>query len=304
MALTQVLVAAGAALTVWYLAQLVATVIVRRGLTPLELAAAQMEEDRRLQRRAPLAERISRKLRDHGWDGDLRLLGYLAVVLWMAASLLVSVVVGTGPVAVVVGGLAVGVGAFLVSTRLRFRRKQAFDRQLLRMFTMLAAQIEAGSGPQHALEIILGGLDDPLRTEMRAVLDEAATNRDLVSATRRLAQRYPSRAMDLYLASLEMTQEMGVPIAPALRRAAEILSGDFELIAEAKAELAQQRGEFYGVFIIICLIALMTLRGLPGGVGAVFTNPIALGVFGFAAGNMALGAWRASRAIRSAQEEL
>ena len=205
-----------------------------------------------------------------------------------------------------VAGLILGLPAALlsvtiISRRAERKRRERFSVQLLQAFSLLAGQLEAGFGVNRALELILPSIQDPLHAELEQVLLTSVGSKPLVEAMRDLSDRFPSRAMSMFVTALELYRVHQASLAPVLRQAANMLQRNHELAAEAIAELAQTKAEFYGVASIVAFIAALTM--LTQGAKA-FGTPVGVGVLLVAGVLFGTGLWRAQRLFRRTRDEL
>ncbi len=193
------------------------------------------------------------------------------------------------------------VAAFLMLSRIVAAREAQFGRQLLQLLRLVSGELETGSNPQQALEHAVGAVDDPLRTELIAVLDAAKVSNDLVGEVERLRDRYPSRAVTLLITALEIDRDLGAAIQQPLARAAESLEKDFELEEAAMAEAATVKAEFHAVFIGIGAIgAMVFLTQGADARSAVLTNMFAVGLLLLGVANYLFGFVRVNRMLKKA----
>lgn len=244
---------------VFFLSQAVLSVVQRKEAGRIAVLNAVVAERQRLAERPKLNQRILYAAAARGYTGTLGPLMLAGSGIYLLLTVVLSLL--NPPIFVVIlgaiGGTALivwGVGGWAAG-----KRKAMFDRQLLEMLSMLAGQLESGVSIQKGLERVAMGSEEPLRGEMLTALQQTAVDRDLVGAMQRLSYRYPSRAFDLFVATLEIDRDIGAPIEPALREAAEILERDFALNEETRAETGQVRAEFYGIVGVMAFIVFLTI---------------------------------------------
>lgn len=256
-----------------------------RSLTAIERANALIEEAKRKDAKPGLKQRLENELVRRGWKGDLALVLGGVTMLYVLISLVLRLF-GLGGIAGAVVGLPISVGVVLMGLgSATTRRRRAFNHQLLQALTLLAGQIEGGNGPRRALELIIPSLQDPLRSELIGVMDATVASKNLVGALKDLLVRYPSRALSMFISALEIDEATGGRIEPALRQAADTLQRDFELSAEALAELSQTKAEFIVVVGIIGMVAVSMVTGGDATTKATYTTPVAIAVL------LGLAAW-------------
>lgn len=272
-----------------------------RSMSQLEATRVEVEAARARSERQSLAARLMGKVHALGYDGDLFpfAAGMAFCYLAVAAALAMT---GIGYTIAYLAALPVsGAGVALLVRYASSRRRKRFNAQLVEMLELVAGQIEGGTGSQRALALVVPNMAEPLRSEMSAVLDTEMVTRDLIGAMRSLEERYPSRAFSLFISALEIDRADGHAIGPALRQAAQLLNDDFQLRAEAVAEVAQQRGEFLVILAVLGgLAAYMMLSGDQTRVEA-YTSPIGLGALGLSGANVAFGVYRMLTMLRKLQ---
>lgn len=254
---------------------------------------AKREEDKKV----PLKDRLQAELVKQGLGESLYPLysGFFLMYLAVAAPMtLLGVPNFLGLLIAIPLSAVVAWGGVKFYAR---RKRSKFNKQLVDLFDMVLGQIKAGTGAERALQIVVPQLPDPLKEEMLLTLAAGRAGRDLVGSMRELAKRYPSRAMEMFIAALEIDRAEGQAIAPALEQASDLLKKDFALSSEANAEISQTKYEFYAVAAIIGTIGLymIFLTDYDGG------NPYftfgGLIVVALAIGNIALGTWRFNRFV-------
>lgn len=272
-----------------------------KNATNIQRANARIEEARRRDERGRLRDRLTLALARRGYQGELTPAVIAAGYLYVLCALLLRLV-GVGGLVGALGALPVAtLAAFGILGQLAARRRRLFRRQLLQALTLLAGQIEAGSGPQRALEQIIPSLQDPLGAELAGVMNATVASKDLVGAMRDLYTRYPSRAFAMFVAALEIDKMQGGSLAPALRQAADILDREFSLGEETRAEISQTRGEFFAMLGILALIAVSMIAGGDETAKAAYRSP--LGLIGIVGGGAwaGLGVWMMLRLLNKAK---
>jgi len=179
-----------------------------------------------------------------------------------------------------------------------------FNKQLMQALDLFAAQLKSGLSSVRAMEQVLPSLPQPLRGELAVALERYRTGALLGDSLAEVYDLYPSRAMQMLVVSVRIDEERGGRMADALEQAAENVRRDFELGAEAQAELAQERGQFYGIVGILGFFTYFTIgRADPAAREAYMTMP-GLGVLAVAVGNAAFGIIRTLRVFAKAKGDL
>jgi tight adherence protein B len=287
-------VVAGAA--VFFLGQVVRSLLVRRNLSKIEIAYLSREEARRKTgNRASFTERLRDRLARMGYDTTLGPVVVAVGVIYLLASLAVRLV-GFGGIVPFLLSLPITAGVTWIAVlRAAARRRAAFDRQLMSVLNQVSDQLLAGYVPQRAFETVVATVGEPLHSEMSAALAAAATNRDLVGELRLLAVRYPSRAFDLLIAALEVNEELGGSLEPSLRQSAGILASGFELAEEAKAEVSQAKAEYYGILVVLSIIAFAVYRANTEAINEALSSFVGVLILGAALAWAGVGVFVAQR---------
>ena len=160
---------------------------------------------------------------------------------------------------------------------------------------IIAAQIEAGDSINRALDKTVLMVEDPLRREFAAALAQMVGTTTLTTALRSVAVTYPSRAMDLFLAALEIDETMGAKLAPTLRQAQTTLERQFDLAAEATAEISQAKAEFFGITIVMALVAFGMFTSSEGIAREAYASPLGIAVLTGVVANYVFGIVRTAR---------
>jgi tight adherence protein B len=271
-------------------------------LTVVERANLRMAAEAEAARgKRSLWKRFADTARDRGWRGDPAVLltistfAYLILIVALQAF-------GVGDIVSLALGLPLALlGGQVASITARARYKRAFDRQLSRLFALVAARVKAGESLQTALEAIVRNQPDPMGTEMGQALDGAVGDKDLITAMEKVAEKFPSRAMNLFIAALRLNQKQGTELAPALMSAAHGLEKDFELAAESEAEVSQARAEFFAILAILAFITVTSISSSDGETIKAYLSPMGAVVFSVVGANFALGLFRINRIFAKAR---
>jgi len=272
-----------------------------RSMTNLEVLRAERDAATARENRMPARQRANEMLRRNGYDGDLFPVVAAMGFLYLFAIVLLRVIGLAYPYGAFVAlPAAVGIAGSVVAVAAR-RRRRKFNQQLVELLDLLASQVASGHGAHKALTIVVPTMQEPLRAEMSGVLEDYRATKDLVGALTLLAEKYPSRAMAMFVSALEIDRAEGQAIGPALKQAADLLKRDFALAAEANAEISQTRGEFFGVIGILGLIAGKMIFGSGSQAGHAYTSGVGLIVLVVGFANVLFGIWRFLRLLNSAR---
>lgn len=287
--------------TVYFLTRAVQMHSGYRAMGQLETKRVEMEAARARENRVGLRDRVWAQAQALGYDGEVFPFAAAMAFLYLAVSLGLTMA-KVPSVLAYLAGLPVSVAVVLAAARWSAsKRRRRFNEQLVDMLELVASQIDGGTGPQRALQVVVPTMAEPLRSEMTRALDDQVATKNLITAMQELAQRYPSRAFSLFISALEIDQAAGHSIAPAIRQAAALLNADFQLRSEAVAEVAQQRGEFFIILAVVAALAgYMIFGGDEQNVDA-YTSPIGLIALSAGFANVIWGVWRMLTMLRKLQ---
>lgn len=271
-----------------------------QSMSYIDVRNAQIEEDLRVERKLSRRERLNVQLSALGYEGDITPLAVSVTLLYLFIAVVLSFFNASDLVSVVVAfPVALGATVAFLSS-VRRRRNAKFTRQLLQALGTVAGHLEAGDIPQMAFQKAARMAENPLRAELEATLASRVGTESLSEAIADLGERYPSRAMTLLVASLRIDDQLGARLAPALRQAQATLERQFELAAEAKAEISQAKGEFYAMSVVILGIAGLMMMSSGGDSREAYTSPTGIIVMSVTIANYLLGVYRANRIFRKA----
>jgi Flp pilus assembly protein TadB len=272
-----------------------------RSMTRLERLDAQIDEEQRLLERRTVGDAVNEFAVGWGLQGLWApALGLVTVMYLALAAVLALAGIGDLVGALVALPTAALAGLFLLRSS-KQREEIRFRKQLLQAFGIIAAQIEAGDSINRALDKTVLMVEDPLRRELAAAMAQMVGTTTLTAALRPVAGRYPSRAMDLFLAALEIDETMGAKLAPTLRQAQNTLERQFDLAAEATAEISQARAEFFGITIVMALVAFGMFSSAEGIARDAYASPLGVAVIGAVVANYAFGIMRTIRIFGKAK---
>lgn len=272
-----------------------------RSMNRLEQLSAQIEYERRQLDKQSVSTRVDSLTIAWGLQGLWGpALGIVTVLyLSFAAGL---ALLGVGDLVGAFVALPVSImSGFLAMRSSRNREEIRFRRQLLQAFGIIASQIEAGDSINRALDKTVLMIEDPLRRELASALAGMVGTTSLTGALAPLGQKYPSRAMDLFLAALEIDETMGAKLAPTLRQAQASLERQFDLAAEATAEISQARSEFIGITVVMAMVALGMFFAAEGVARDAYLSPLGISLLGATILNYIFGVLRTLRIFSKAK---
>lgn len=298
------IIALAAAATAFFAARWLFDIQAERSKTEIQKRREQIDFERVQAERKTFKERIVDTADTYGWEGGLTLplaaIGFVYLVTAAGLTLLgIDGVVGI--IVAVPASIALVTGAAKAA---QTKRRRQFNRQLVQALELFASQLRAGAGPKRSIALVVSSLPEPLQTEMAWVVSQSDTNRSLGDALAELGQRYPSKAMRLFVAAIRIDEIQGAEIAPALEQAADTVRKEFELSSEAQAELAQSRYEFFGILGLMGFILWLLVGNADPTTKAVYTSPTGIMWLTIGAANFAFGIWRVMRILNRARGDI
>jgi Flp pilus assembly protein TadB len=110
--------------------------------------------------------------------------------------------------------------------------------------------------------------------------------------------------MQMLVVTVRIDEERGGKMADALEQAAENVRRDFELGAEAQAELSQEKGQFYGILGILVLFAVIMIGNADPTAKAAYTSMSGFIALAVATANAVFGVVRVLRVFSKARGEI
>ena len=268
-------------------------------MTAIERANARIEEGRKEELKKPILERAKLFIAKKGFTGDMEVFTAGLIVASLTVTTVLVVIGLPQLVALVLAFPVVTLFGLWGGLMLGTRKQKSFNQQLVQALNLIAAAVEGGNGVNRAIESVIPTLNDPLRTELINVMESTQASKSIVEPLRELVERYPSKGLEMLLAALEIDAEKGGKIEPALRQAALSLQRDFELKAEAAAELSQTRSEFFTIVAIMMFIIVTMVSTGGAEVIASYTSPIGIVALTFFGANFIFGIIRAMKLLQS-----
>lgn len=296
-----ILAALASAGAVYFFVNWVAQARELRGRTYVEARNAQIEVELRKERQGTKQQRVRRRLEGIGYYGDPAPLAVGVAFGYIVLAAAMSILGADAFTAVVVSLPVASIGTALVLRGSAKRRKARAGDQVAQLLRTVVTYLEAGASPAQAFTKATLLVDNPLRDDLSALL-AARVGSDLLSKSLEpLGEKYPSQAMVLMLAALEVNDAVGAKLVPTLRQAERIVTQQAELAAEATAEVSQARSEFIGIASIIGGIGVLML--ITGGEAArsAYLSPLGIVCILLGAANFAFGIWRTMKTMAKAR---
>jgi Flp pilus assembly protein TadB len=245
-------------------------------LSRVEKLSAQIDEEQRLIDKKSFLERIDNLVYKFGFQGITVPLFAIFTFLYVVIASIFTLLGVKDFIGIVIALPLSFVVVFFFSKLSKKREEERFRRQLLQAFGIIATQIESGDSISRAVVKTSMLIEDPLKRELQAALSKLVGSETLSSTLKDISAKYPSKAIDMFLAALEIDELMGAKLAPILRQAQAVLESQFDLSAEAMAEITQAKGEFYGISAVMILVAFGMFFSSTGLSKEAYLSPLGL----------------------------
>ena len=195
------------------------------------------------------------------------------------------ILLGVGPMAGLVTGIAVLAGPYVYVARKRAARLKKFEVQLPDTLSLLAGSMRAGFSFLQGLEAVADEAQDPMRRELQRVFTEARLGRPPEEALEELAERMSSADLGWAVMAIRIQREVGGNLAELLDTVAETMAQRERLRREVRALTAEGRFSAYILSAMPPGFFLMFYALQPDYMGRLFNEP--LGVIGVIGGGIA-----------------
>jgi tight adherence protein B len=212
---------------------------------------------------------------DVSWTVGTVMLALLVVMVlvWLIAESL------GGPILGVVGLVGVLLG---FRSLLRYRiekRRQKFVDQLPELSRLLANATQAGLALRAALGVAAQESIEPVKSELEQVNRELVVGADLDEVLGRLADRMPSREVQVLVNVLAIQIRAGGRVVTALRGITDALETRREVRREVNTLLAGTKATVVAVAGLGALMLLLVNTFSEGGLRTVLENPLGIVLF-------------------------
>jgi tight adherence protein B len=161
---------------------------------------------------------------------------YLSLRCLVAAILFVVVKAFTGEALIALVGIPVGLMlpriALIV---LAHRRLAAFEAQLAEALDLLVGALRAGYGFLQAIEAVTKELPDPMRHELRLVIEQVNIGVPPVNALLEMPKRIASYDLELFVTAVSVQRSVGGNLAEVLENIAATIRERRRIKAEVRA---------------------------------------------------------------------
>ncbi len=202
----------------------------------------------------------------------------------------------------IIGGLFLAVGGFAGTLYyFRWRRTQWLrkaESQLSDFLRGLGTAMRAGSSFAQALTLVGQEFPDPLGREVRRLNRREALGLTLEDALTELAERVPSKDLQLVIVAIQTQREVGGALSPLLESVVETIDQRQALKNEVRTLTAQGRAS--GMILTILPIALGILIWFinPGYMHPVLTTGTGHIMLAYGIVSLGIGTWIVQRMVR------
>lgn len=202
---------------------------------------------------------------------------YMMAGVWAITLLLTWIFSGTFVFALIVSGGSAMLPKFAVNF-LRRRRQNLFLKDLPDALLGVANMLRAGSNLSMSLETMVAEASGPIAEEFGLLLRELRLGVGFDEALDNLYERMPVQELQLVVAGMKISREVGGSLAEVLARLADTIRRRLEMEGKIKSLTAQ--GKMQGVVMSALPLFLAYLLSYiePEAMGRLFTEPIGWGV--------------------------
>jgi tight adherence protein B len=133
---------------------------------------------------------------------------------------------------------------------------QKFDEQLPEALDLLARAVRSGHSIASGFELIAGEMEEPIKSEFRATVDEISMGLSLKDAFDNLCTRVPSTDLRFFAIALLIQKETGGNIAEILDRIGRLIRERLQFKRQVRALTAEGRLSAW-VLILLPLVMLV-----------------------------------------------
>lgn len=273
-----------------------------RKMNYIEIRNAQINEEMKKYKKINLSDKLTRKLDELGYQGNLFPVILAITMLYLILAIVLSIFGLSQSISILLALPTSILLSFFIANYIVAKKEALFQRQLLQVISLVVSSLDNGDNPTNAFEKAAITVGDPLKKEFLEAFQTMITAEDTISIVLEpVANKYRSRAFELVMAALSVDDKIGAKLGAPLRQAQITLEKEFELIAESNAEISQAKSEFYGLTIIISIIAFIMVTGSSGDAKAAYTSPLGIIVISILLSNYFFGILRTLKIFQKAK---
>ena len=142
----------------------------------------------------------------------------------------------------------------IVLKSLQYKRRMAFDTQLVDALLMMASSLRSGFSFLRAMQMVSQEMSPPISLEFARVISEVNVGRPLEDALRNVVTRVKSYDFDLAVTAVLIQHQVGGNLADILETIAGTIRERVKIIGEIRALTAE--GKISGVILVLLPIFL------------------------------------------------
>lgn len=197
----------------------------------------------------------------------------LNLLVLVAAFLLVWLMSKSWPIALI-ASLFLGASPKFFWRILKEKRSDRFLSDLPDALTSMSTMMRAGANMNMALETVVAETPGPISQEFGLFLRELRIGIDYNEALDNLQERMPLPELELVIAGMKISREIGGSLADVLYRLADTLRRKLEMEGKIKALTAQGKAQGYVMTGLPIFLALVLMKLEPEAMGRLFTEVI------------------------------
>src|ERR1700704_3081465 len=205
----------------------------------------------------------------------------LSVLLGVGSFLLLALFGGILFLQVLVA-VALGVAPIVYIMRVRARRLRKFEEMLPDAIDLFTRTMRAGHNIHSGLETIANETSDPVRKEVKKLMEELALGSQVEPALHGLGKRVPLIDLKFFITALILQRQTGANMVAVLENLSSLVRERLTLAAKLKAHTAQQR---FSAGLLCCLPIVVGLGFYilkPDYVRLLWTDPVGSKFFTYA----------------------
>ena len=171
-------------------------------------------------------------------------------------------------------GVVVGSAPRFVWKFLKTRRNNRFIEELPDALLSLSSMMRAGTNLNTAMETLVSESRGPIAQEFGLFLRELKMGLEQNQALTNIAVRMPLPEVELFVAAMKISREVGGSLAEILARLSETLRRKLEMEGKIKALTAQGKAQGWVMTLLPIFLALILFKIEPVAMGMLFSKPI------------------------------
>jgi tight adherence protein B len=226
-------------------------------------------------------------IRLEGADMRLTVSEFVGARVFMAllGALVGILIVGSGPVGLVMGAVLALVGYSIPNMYVNSKRGgriKKLNNQLPDSLSLIANSLKAGFGLMQALDLASKELEHPIATEFRRTLHDINVGANTETALEAMAERSGSDDLDIVITAMLVQQTTGGNLSEILENVAHTMRERIRIRGEIKTLTTQQMATGFVIAgLPIVLVVLINIVN-PGYIKPLFTETIGHFMIGFA----------------------